>query len=208
MKHSGRISVGVLLCLAVVPCFAGTVNYVEFGLAQGGTANYDASAGTIAWSGGASGRIGLTDGTFINFNQDEGAGVTIGGSVSGAPGSGSSISMTNLDFTLTFGPYGQRIDSAIVVKGGLSNGATYNEAIGGIGGMGATLTGLAIVNVMAYAVNDPYGETYQWIEPTGSVLKTSIIGVRGFSDYSQDYLKNNLRIEVIPEPATMIKRKK
>jgi hypothetical protein len=206
MKHPGIvILLELLLCLAVVPCFAGTVNYVEFGLAQGGTANYDASAGTIAWSGGASGRIGLTDGTFLNFDSG-GASVKIAGNASGAPGSGSGISMTNLAFTLTYGPYGQRTDSAIVVSGALSGGATYDEKLGGIGGMGATLTGLSTVDVMAYAVNDPYGETYRWIEPTGSTLTTQIIGVRNFTNYSQDYTTNNLTIRVegeIPEPATM-----
>ena len=70
MKHSGRVVLlELLLCAAVVPCFAGTINFVEFGVAQGGTAVYNASAGTIAWSGGASGRIGLTNGNFLNFDS-------------------------------------------------------------------------------------------------------------------------------------------
>lgn len=203
MKQLTRVVLlELLLCAAF--SFAGIVNYVDLGVAQGGTAVYDAAAGTIVWSGGASGRIGLTDGTFLNFDQPT-AGVTITGNASGAPGSGTSITMTNLEFKLSFGPYGQEVDSAIVIEGDLSGGATYDEKLAGIvPGMGATLTGYALVDVVAYGVNIP-GESFAWIQPTGSELTTSLIGVKNFTDYSQNYSTNNLRITVvgIPEPATM-----
>lgn len=207
MKHPGRvILLELLLCTAAIPCFAATINYVEFGLAQGGTAVYDASAGTIAWSGGASGKLRLIDDSYIYFNQSDGASVTIAGSVSGAPGSGSSISMTNLAFTLTFAPYGQTVNSSIVISGALSSGAAYDEKIGGITGSGATLSGKALVDVGANLINGPLGESFEWVQPYGSSLGTSIIGVKNFTNYSQDYTTNNLRIWVegqIPEPATM-----
>jgi hypothetical protein len=207
MKHSGRvILLGLLLCAAVVPCFGAVINYVEFGLAQGGTAVYDASAGTIAWSGGASGKLRLIDDSYLYFNQGEGAGVTIAGNVSGAPGSGSSISLTNLAFTLTFAPYGQTLGSSIVISGALSSGAAYEEKIGGIGGLGATLTGKALVDVGANLINGPEGVSFEWVQPYRSSLGTSIIGVKNFTNYFQDYTTNNLKITVegqIPEPATM-----
>lgn len=206
MKHVKRI-----LCLGLFVALTGVlpatlVNYAELGIAQGGTAIYDASAGTIVWSGGASGQIGLSDGTFINFEQPN-AGVTIAGNVSGTPGSGTDITLTNLSFTLTFSPYGQTVGSAIVIAGSLSGSATYNESLDGIvTGLGAILTGDALVDVTASAVN--LAETYEWIEATESILETYMIGVANFSDYNQDYLTNNLRIVVkgsdfVPEPATL-----
>ena len=200
---------GLILCFCMVGVStAGVVNYAELGVAQGGTSVYDASEGTIEWSGGASGEIGLTDGTFLKFEQPD-AGVTIVGNVSGTPGSGLDITLTNLEFTLTYSPYGQTTDSAIVISGTLSNAAAYNESLDGIvTGLGAILTGDAFVDVTAYAINDPFGDTYEWAETTGSTLEASMIGVLNFSDYSQDYTTNNLVLKVVssdfvPEPATM-----
>ena len=218
MKHVTQIVyVGLVVCLTGVLSASMVVNYAELGIAQGGTAEYDASAGTIVWSGGASGQIGLTNGTFMNFDQPN-AGVTIVGNVSnpvgGAPASGTDISLTNLTFSLTFGPYGQTQDSAIVVSGSLSGGATYNESLDEFIGLGAILTGDALVDVTAVAINDPFGDPYEWIEPTGSILETSMIGVPNFTDYAQDYLTNNLSSSIssiifkssnyIPEPVTLV----
>ena len=200
---------GLILCFCMVGVStAGVVNYAELGVAQGGTSVYDASEGTIEWSGGASGQIGLTDGTFLKFEQPD-AGVTIVGNVSGTPGSGLDITLTNLEFTLTYSPYGQTTDSAIVISGTLSNAAAYNESLDGIvTGLGAILTGKAFVDVTAYAINDPFGDTYKWVELTGSTLEATMIGIPNFSDYSQDYTTNNLVLKVVssdfvPEPATM-----
>ena len=202
---------GLIFCFCMAGVAAATpeeIVYAELGVAQGGTSVYDASEGTIEWSGGASGQIGLIDGTFLKFEQPD-AGVTIVGNVSGTPGSGSDITLTNLEFTLTFSPYGQTTDSAIVISGTLSDTATYNESLDGIvTGLGAILTGDAFVDVTAYAINDPFGDTYEWVETTGSTLEATMIGVPNFSDYSQDYTTNNLVLKVIgegfiPEPATM-----
>ena len=210
MKYVKRtVYLGLIVCLTGV-LSAGIVNFVELGLAQGGTAEYDASAGTIVWSGGTSGKIGLVDGSELIFNQSEGAGVVIAGNVSGAPGSGSDITLTNLSFSLTFGPYGQTQDSSIVIAGSLSGGATYNESLDGIfPSLGAILTGEALVNVTAVAINEPFGETYTWVEPTGSNLEATMIGVPNFTDYAQDYTTNNLVLKVyasdyVPEPTTMV----
>lgn len=202
MKQSARVVIlAVLLCSAFA--FGGIVNYAEMGLAQGGTAVYDASAGTIVWSGGASGRIGLTNGTFINFNQPD-AGVTITGNVSGAPGSGTSISMTDLEFALSFAPYGTEVTSAIVISGSLTGSATYDETLQAILPGGAFITGVALVDVTMSVID--VSETFEWIQPTGSQLTTSIIGLKNFTNYSQDYTTQSLVIKVfgeVPEPATM-----
>jgi len=183
-------------------------NYAELGVAQGATAVYDASAGTIEWSGGASGKIGLVDGTFLNFDQP-GTGVTVTGNVSGTPGAGagSSIILTDLVFSLTFAPYGQTQDSGIVISGTLSDTEVYTETLSGVfPGLGAILTGTAGVDVTA-VITDGSNE-YAWVESTGSTLETQIIGIPNFSDYAQDYTTNNLIITVkgsdfVPEPATL-----
>jgi hypothetical protein len=200
MRHSGRVILSVLLfCAIVTPGFAGDINYVEFGLAQGGRSVYNAAAKTIVWSGGASGAIGLSDGSFITFNQPD-AGVIITGNASGGVGAGQMCSFSNFSFVLTFGPYGQSTNSKIVVSGALTGGETYNE----IHKSGSTkLDGFATVNVQAQAFNDPYGDTYQWIEPTGSTLMASLSGVPGSFNYSQNYDLGNLVVKVVPEPATM-----
>lgn len=206
-----------LICLGLVLCIAGvfsadalaTIEYAEMGVAQGGTAVYDASAGTMTWSGGASGSVILVDGTVLPFNAPD-AGVTIVGDVSGGtPGSGSSISLSNLTFSLSYAPYGTTLSSALVIEGSLGGG-TYDEVISGqIPSLGAILNGSAIVDVQSYATDGQVGgNTYEWVEASGSSLETSMIGVPGFTDYSQDYVSNNLRIVVkgsnyVPEPATM-----
>ncbi len=209
MKHvHGLVCLGLVFCLTgVLSAGLVEVEYAELGIAQGGTAVYDALAGTIVWSGGASGQIGLSDGTFLNFYQPD-AGVTIVGNVSGTPGSGSDITLTNLTFSLTFAPFGQTEGSAIVIAGSLSGDATYNESLGIVPGLGTILSGTALVDVTADGVNLGSGETYSWIESADSILETTMIGVPGFTDYNQDYLTNNLRIVVkssayIPEPATV-----
>ena len=74
-------------------------------------------------------------------------------------------------------------------------------------GLGAILSGDALVDVTAYATDGSMG-TYAWVETTGSQLITSMIGVPNFTDYSQDYQTNNLIIKVmasnyVPEPATL-----
>jgi hypothetical protein len=205
-----------LICLSLVLCVAGlftaeavaTLEYAEMGVAQGGAAVYDASAGTMTWSGGASGHVVLVDGTVLPFNAPD-AGVVIVGDVSGTPGAGTSISLSNLTFSLTYTPYGQNPTSALVIEGSLGAG-TYDEVISGVvPGLGAILNGSAIVDVQSYATDGGVGgSTYEWVETSGSLLETSMIGVSGFTDYSQDYSTNNLRIVVkgsnyVPEPATM-----
>ena len=206
-----RIGIFAMLCAMAGVVSAGIINYAELGVAQGGTAVYDASAGTITWSGGASGKVLLSDGQSIEFNQSEGASVTITGGVTGTPGTGSGtlLTMSGLTFTLTFGPYGQTVDSAIVISGSLADAEVYTESLNGIvPGLGAILTGSGIVDVSAYAVNDPSGETYAWIEEEGSKIETTMIGVGDFTGYNQDYTTNNLVIKVfgsdfVPEPATL-----
>lgn len=207
MKKTRSIAVlGLVLCMAGVVS-AQLVNYAELGVAQGATAVYDASAGTIVWSGGASGRIGLVDGTFLNFDQGS-SGVTVVGNVSGTPGAGagSVITLTNLTFSLTFAPYGQTMDSGIVISGALSDSQVYTETLSNGGFLGTILTGTAGVDVTA-VITDGSNE-YEWVESTGSLLETRVIGISGFSDYAQDYNTNNLVITVkgsdfVPEPATM-----
>lgn len=206
MKNAGRVAIlGLVLCMAGIGS-AALVNYAELAVAQGGAAVYDASAGTIVWSGGASGQIGLSDGTYLNFNQPT-SGVTIQGNVSGTPGAGagSILTLSNLTFSLTYAPYGQVQDSGIVISGTLSDQQVYTETLYG-SGLATILSGSAAVDVTA-VINDG-SNSFEWVEPTGSILETQIIGVSGFSDYSQDYNTNNLTIRVmgsdyVPEPATL-----
>jgi hypothetical protein len=204
MRHSGRVTLAVLLfCAVVAPSFAATVKYANFGLAQGGSASYNAAAGTMTWSGGGYGQIGLTDGTYISFDTGT-AGVTITGAAGGATvANAGDISMSSLSFMLTFAPYGQTETSAIVIAGTLTSGSAYHEVK-----FGADLTGEATVDVQAYLATPISGETWTWVEPSGSSLSTTIIGIGSFSDYfTQNYNSNNLEIIVsseVPEPATLL----
>lgn len=204
MRHSGRtVLLAIFLCVAVVPCLAGTINYVNFGLAQGGSASYNQSTGTMTWSGGGYGQIGLTDGSTINFDSGS-AGVTITGNAGGAAVvNASTINMSSLSFMLTYAPYGQTGTSSIVIAGTLTSGAKYKEVK-----FGADLLGEATVDVQAYLSSPVVGESWQWVEPTGSSLSTTIIGIGNFANYfTQNYSSNNLEIvvssEAVPEPATM-----
>lgn len=209
MKKIRRIAIlGLMLCMAgLVSAAPVVVNYAELAVAQGGSAVYDAAAGTIAWSGGASGKIGLVDGSYLTFDQP-GTGVTITGNLSGTPGAGagSSLTLSNLTFSLTYAPYGQTQDSGIVISGTLSDQQVYMESLFNAPGLGTILQGIAGVDVTAVITDG--SDSYTWVEATGSKLETTIMGVGSFSDYSQDYNSNNMRITVygsdyVPEPATM-----
>ena len=202
------------LCVSIMLCVASlfsaeavaSIALVELGLAQGGTAEYDASEGTIMWSGGASGKVILSDQTVILFEAPD-AGVTISADIAGGTPSGTSATFSSLDFTLTYAPFGQTLTDALIIEGSLGGG-TYDEVLSGpIPGLGAILNGSAVVNVTSYSTGG--GSEWAWIEASGSSLETSMVGVQGFTDYnSQDYLSNNLKILIkgsnfVPEPATM-----
>ena len=206
-KAQGLVCLVVLLSAAGI-LSAGPLNVLDITFAQGGVADYDASAGTVTWSGGATGNIGYnTDWVFTN-----GMDVTITGVLSNP----TVVSATELEmgsltgFSLAFGPYGQTQDSQLIVEASLTPGEIYVEQFGGLPGtIQSIISGQAFVDVTAYGTDGGVNNNeYEWVELTGSELISTIVGVPSFVDYGSDYDSDNLRIEIyggnfVPEPATM-----
>ena len=181
------------------------VESVDLAIAQGGSAVYDWTAQTITWSGGASGSLGLVGGGSLDFDSGD-KGVTITGNVLSGTPSGSEITLSDLSLELFFSPYGQTEGDGIHLFADLSAGAVYHEVYSDIPFVGQLLSGDASVDVWM-TVDDPSATQYEWVEPTGSLLQTTLLDIGDFSNYEQQsYDTDNMVLTitaVVPEPATM-----